>query len=204
MKKLLLLIVCAITIQANPVRIFTHVCNRPEFIEWQYLTFKKFMRDDYIFTVFNDAKDPGMAQRMVDMCKRYNIECIRIPQEIHSRPYLNRLPGEDYQSSCARCANVVQYSLDTVGFNYDGIVMIIDSDMFLTHPFSVKEFMTGYDIAAVPQSRNNDVHYLWNGLVFMDMRTLPNKRTLNCPPATVPTKTAVFCFGERVAIFAFT
>ena len=38
--------------------------------------------------------------------------------------------------------------------------------------------MDGYDLAAVPQGRSN-ISYLWPGLAFMDMRTLPNKETIN-------------------------
>ena len=63
--------------------------------------------------------------------------------------------------------------------------MVIDSDMFLIKPFSVLEYMKGYQLAGVPQSRGDKdtvVEYLWNGLVFMDMPHLPERRTIdfNC------------------------
>ena len=37
------------------VLIFTYSYNKPEFIELQYKTFKKFLLDDHELIVFNDA-----------------------------------------------------------------------------------------------------------------------------------------------------
>jgi hypothetical protein len=158
--------------------IVTHSYNRPDFIEIQEKTFKKFLKDDYKFVVFNDAPGEEMAQSIASTCRGLGLQHIRIPQSIHSKPYLYRLPGEDKNHSAVRCANVVQYSLDVLGFDHDGIVVIIDSDMFLIDDFSIEDFLKNYDIAGVPQSRG-DVHYIWNGLVFFNMNTLPNKRSIN-------------------------
>ncbi len=178
----LIFLLLSISIKAAPVKIFTYAYNRPEFVEWQYHTFKKFMQDDYVFIVFNDARESHHMHEINSICKKHGIECIRIPQEIHERPYLHRHPGEQRHHASVRTANVIQYSLDILGFDHDGLVVVIDSDMFSIKEFSVKKFMESCDIAAVPQSRNNGisyVNYLWNGLVFINMNTLPNKRSLN-------------------------
>jgi hypothetical protein len=167
----------------SQVLVITHAFNRPDFIPYQYFTFKKFLKDDYKFVVFNDARDMHHKKSIEDVCNMLGIDCIRIPQAVHDRPYLKRWPGEDYNHSVVRCANVVQYSLDVLGFDHNGIVMIIDSDMFLVKPFSLESFMTDnkIDIAGVYQGRQG-IKYLWNGIVFMNMNTLPNRRTLdwNC------------------------
>lgn len=160
------------------VLIFTYSYNRPDFIEIQYKTFKKFLKDEYEFIVFNDACDEPIEHAINHLCQRYNIRCVRIPQEIHDRPYLQRWPGESYHHPAVRNCNVVQYSLDTIGFNHDDIVALFDSDLFLVKDFSIKEFMRSFDIAGVAQSRPN-VDYLWIGLVFLDMKSLPNKSTIN-------------------------
>lgn len=161
--------------------IITHAFNRPDFIELQVETFKKFLKDDYEFVVFNDARIKKISNEISKVCKLKKIRCLKIPQEIHDRPYMYRFPGEDYNNPCVRCANVVQYSLDTLGFGHNDLVMIIDSDMFLIDNFSVKDFMDGNVLAGVPQ-RRGPVNYLWNGLVFFDMTTLPDKKSFsfNC------------------------
>src|ERR1700733_4465594 len=118
-------------VASKNVLIMTYSFNRPDFIEIQDKTFKKFLKDDYTFVVFNDAPQEEVANQIIETCNRLNLPCIRIPQSIHDAPYLQRWPGEDYHHPCVRCANVVQFSLNTLGFDRDRIVMIIDSDMFL-------------------------------------------------------------------------
>ena len=166
---------------AAEVLLFTYAYNRPDFIETQYKTFKKFLKDDYEFVVFNDARDRGMEQRINGVCKQLGIRCIRIPQEIHERPYLKRWPGESKHAPAVRNCNVVMYSLNEVGFKHDGIVALFDSDLFLVKDFSISGYTKGYDLAGLPQPRPG-ITYLWIGLTFLDMRTMPNKTTIdfNC------------------------
>lgn len=167
---------------ANQAKIwlFSYSHNRPDFIEIQYKTFKKFLLDDYEFVIFNDAKDEKMCEKIEHMCNKYCITHIRIPQEIHDRPYLERLPRERelYHHPTVRNCNVVQYSLDTLGFDHNDIVALFDSDLFLIKPFSIREYLKGSDLAGHLQIREH-INYLWIGLVFLDMAHMPNKSTLN-------------------------
>ena len=78
------------------VLIFTYAYNRPEFIETQYKTFKKFLLDEYEYVVFNDAIEPVLKKKIELMCEKLQIRCILIPQEIHDRPYLKRHPLERF------------------------------------------------------------------------------------------------------------
>ncbi len=161
--------------------VITHAYKRPDFIVLQDKTFRKFLKDDYEFVVYNDAREPKIFYAIQRTCKELNIRCIPIPQEIHKRPYLPRMQGELYDHPCITCANVVQYSLDTLGFDHNGLVMLIDSDMFLVGDLNVTEYMNDCDISGHAQSRGF-VTYLWNGIVFFNMNTLPskNKLSFNC------------------------
>lgn len=182
MKHLLIILLITSNSLYSHLLIITHSYNRPDFIEIQYKTFKKFMHDEYEFIVFNDARDSQIREQINKICSQYQISCIEIPQEIHDRPYLQRDNNSGYNHSAVRCANVVQYSLDILGFDHDDLVMIIDSDMFLVNEFSVREYLKNHDIAALPQCRSNEqekIDYIWNGLIFFNMATLPHKRTLN-------------------------
>lgn len=154
----------------SKVLIFTYSYNRPDFIELQDKTFKKFLTDEYEFVVFNDATKKDMKQKIKNTCKNLGIKCLTIPQKIHNGTT---------QASQRNC-NVVQYSLDVLGYNHDDILVLLDSDMFLIKEFSIRDAMKNYDIAGVKQG--DLVNYLWIGLVFMDMRSMPNKKTItfNC------------------------
>lgn len=171
-KKAFLLSLFLITNNSLPVDkvlIITHAFNRPDFVELQDQTFKAFLQDDYEFVVFNDARDKKIRKEIKTACKKLSLRCISIPSQLH----INR----DQPSQ--RTSDSIQYSLEELGFKHDGIVFVIDSDMFLLHPFNITNFLKGCDLYGCIQYRPQQVTYLWNGLIFMDMRTMPNKKSIN-------------------------
>jgi hypothetical protein len=165
---LLSTILCLTISSQAKVLIFTYSYNRPDFIEIQHKTFQKFLLDDYEFLVFNDATNDDMCTQIEQMCQKYAIRCIRIPQEIH---------GSVYNPSVRNCT-VVNYSLNLIGFDHDDIVALVDSDMFLIKEFSIRNYLKDFDLAGLDQIRGS-INYLWIGLVFLNMATMPNKNTLN-------------------------
>lgn len=172
---LLLFISC----QAWPkVLIITHNYNCPRFIEVQAKTFKKFLKDDYEYVVFNDANNQNMADQIENMCTTHNVSHVRIPQEIHDRPYQQRDGKYPNSAPHVRHADCVQYSMDTLGFDHDDIILMLDSDMILIHPLSLSDYMKDKDIAAFIRTFRDQVHFLWPGLTILNMKTLPEKRTL--------------------------
>lgn len=180
MKKLFVFffILTTVAVYAEKVLIITHNYNRPDFIELQYKTFKKFLHDDYEYIVFNDAQDNDLMNKIDAMCAHYNIKSIRIPQEIHSQPYLPRQPNDNLNRANIRHANCIQYSLDTIGFDHNGIVFIIDSDMFPIRPFSIADYMKDKDIAAF-MNKPRGINYICPAFCILSMNKLPDKKTLN-------------------------
>lgn len=164
---------------AEKVLIITHSYCRPDFIEMQDRAFKALLQDDYEYVVFNDAQNDDMARQIAAMCQKLTIRCIRIPQTIHTQPYLPRLPHESLQAANVRHANCVQFSLDKLGFDHDGIVFIIDSDMLPTKLFSISRYMEDKDIAAFIKYAPNGVYCLCPAMCMLYMNRLPDKRTLN-------------------------
>lgn len=182
---------------SGKVLVFTYAYNQPDFIEIQYKTFKKFLKDEYEFIVFNDAHQKKMVEEITAMCQKYDIRCIRIPQEIHSMPYLDRPTHSNFAQfhlANVRNCNVVQYSLDILGMHHDDIVALFDSDLFLIKEFSIGQFMENYKIAGVTkpcydqwwkhscQELHPDIepfNFLWIGLVFLNMPLLQNKTAIN-------------------------
>lgn len=168
------------------VLIFTYAFNRPDFIEIQHKTFKKFLLDDYEFVVFIDAFDKDMRQKIITTCNACNLKFVIVPQEIHC--HLNSTLPPNAMAAERNC-NVVQYSLDTIGFKHNDILVLLDSDLFLIKELSIIQLLEGYNLAGFSrQCRDSPFHdckkihphhppieYLWIGLIFLNMRTLPNK-----------------------------
>jgi hypothetical protein len=198
LRVLLFYFLCIFHHSFSKILIFTYAYNRPDFIELQQKMFKKFMEEEYEFVVFNDATNNNMKIEIENMCSALGLRCVRIPPEIHERPYLARPSHGNFaakQQGSVRNCNVVQYSLNEIGFKHDDIVMLFDSDMFLIKAFSVREYMQGYDLAGYKRMCYDFFHncdrdhrgrpafgYLWIGIVFLNMATMPNKNTIdfNC------------------------
>lgn len=172
------LVACVLQVYSD-VLIITHSYNRPDFIEWQHHTFEKFIQDKYRFVVFNDACDPKIYIKIREICEQLNLECIDIPQEIHSRPYLKRSPGDAMNGPHARHCNCLQYSLDTLGFKHNGPLVIVDADIFLIRPLSVANLLKNSDVVAPIRWSSNGIRFPWPGLLFMAMDKLPEKETMN-------------------------
>jgi hypothetical protein len=180
------------------ILLITHAHNRPEFIEWQHQCFKKFLQDDYEFIVYNDAVSPKVHRAIKNVCQRLGITHVPIPQEIHAALYPVTVPKERYWAlPNNRHANCIQHSLDDRGFNHDGIVVIIDSDLFLIRPLSIEELMKDCDIAAIMRMsfdrndpswpRIDGLDYLWPGFTCLQMNRLPDKKGLDFYPGAYPT-----------------
>lgn len=161
-----------LTIESK-VLIITHSFNRPDFIELHVKTFKKFLQDDYEYVVFNDAPSSHMKKEIKKTCERLGVKCFRVPQEMHAVPGRTS-PGHRHMDG-------IQYALNTIGYDFNGIVALVDSDCFLLKKFSFEKYLSGYDIAGKLEGRLNQsirVRHLSPVLVMMNMNTLPQKRTL--------------------------
>lgn len=153
------------------VLIITHSFSRPEFIEIQYRCFKAFLKDEYEFVVFNDAPNESMAKKIEDTCNKLDLQCYRVPQALH----------DTCQAPSARHGHGIKYSFEQIGFKHEGILFLVDSDIFLIKPFSVNQYMADYDFVALKQTRGDystPVVYVSPLLVLLNMKTLPNKKTL--------------------------
>jgi hypothetical protein len=186
---IVLLLTSSLPTQAK-VLIFTFSYNKPEFIELQYKTFKKFLLDDHELVVFNDATESEMATKINNMCEKYAIQCIPVPQEIHDRPYLDRSTEikhwfiNEYHAPSVLYSNVAQYALDAFGFQHDDILVIFEADLFLIKEFSFHEYLKNYALAGYNRQTDyqgdmGETALLWIGLIPIDMKSLPNKTMLN-------------------------
>jgi hypothetical protein len=129
--------------------------NRPDFLEPQWKSIQKYA-PGATFTVFDNAPDDSIK----DECRRLGLE--RIPIKIF---------GGDPSFVVGVSLNKMWGELMT----RDGILVYIDSDMFLT---DVLPDMSDHDFAFVPQKRPPDITYPWTGLMLFNMDTLPAPHAL--------------------------
>jgi hypothetical protein len=155
----------------------TAVVNNPVFIIIQHSTLSRFVKGEYKFIVFNDAKDfpdrsnggdTNIRQQIRTICSNLNIECIDIPNEKH------RLISNPID----RCADSMNYILEYQKNNKEKY-FLLDSDMFLIDYFDINTF-NDYDCAIILQTRDDPlnvgeiINYCWNGLYYFDFTRIKN------------------------------
>lgn len=189
--KLVILIFSNIQSINSKILIITTAFNKPEFIEFQYKTFKKFLKDDYEYLVFNDAIDPVFKNDINKECHKYNIRCFRVPQELHKLSYgsaeLEKLLNNHFQAAF-RHGDGIYYAFEKFGLNHDDIFVIIDSDVFLTKEFSIREYLGEYEISSITRKWTVWPHLdvvPSAELIFFNVPKLPNPKSLIFKPGFI-------------------
>lgn len=158
------------------MKVVTAVVNNPIFIEIQYYTLKKYMKCNYEFIVFNDAKDfwdftnggdITIKTTIKDMCKQLNIQCININNQHHA--------NKQYQGPSYRTADSMNVILEYQKQHPD-YYLLLDSDMFLIDYYNIDDYKN-YDCSIVLQHRKDidkttDIYYIWNGLYYFNIHKL--------------------------------
>jgi hypothetical protein len=158
------------------MKVVTAVVNNPIFIQIQYYTLKKYMKCEYEFIVFNDAKsfpdysnggDITIKNAIEETCKKLGIACINIPNYHHIKQ----------KSASVRTADSMNFILKFQE-KFPDKYLLLDSDMFLIDNFDLTDY-NNYDSAIVLQYRDNFKSYFWNGLYYFDFNKMKNKHLLN-------------------------
>lgn len=161
------------------MKILTVVVNNPLFIEIQYMTLKKYMKNEYEFIVFNDAKEfpdftndgnINIKKEIENKCKELNIKCINLYNDNH----------KEITCPAIRCAMSMNEMHKYQLLNPDKY-LIIDSDMFLIDYFDIDRYKN-YKSAILLQERdynNKKIKYLWNGIVYLDTTIDNNLNLIN-------------------------
>lgn len=194
-KILFILLFLSFQLEAK-IRLLTFHYNRPDFIEYQKRCLDRFLveKEDYELIVFNDGPTEEMASKIEAACNKWNVQCVRYNQSWHrSAPLIAKikewakmpnLPDNfpeflellDKHPSVRHC-NVIQYALDNYGYNHDDIVGLVDGDMFLIRPTSIRQLLENYSIVGT-QKTEAGTDYFWVALTLFDMRKLPDRESL--------------------------
>jgi hypothetical protein len=136
------------------MEVVTLAFNRPDFLELQLNSLKKWVKEPFKFTVFDNCPDDAIK----DECDRLGIECVPI-----------KIFSADTSWAVGLSLNKMWERLK----HNKGKLWYIDSDMFLVNKLpDIKA-----DFAFVPQKRG-EYTYPWTGLMYFNMDTLPHPEEL--------------------------
>jgi len=179
------------------LKLFTFVPNRADLIDVQMRCLQKYLGEEFILTVFNNAslgydrrRDNKKEKIEIDgTCARLGINVIEIQKEQELVDFC-----QTTEKSCTIFDRAGFYSNGNVAHAYAlcwawkhviskeiGPVCILDFDMFLKEPIKLTDYLVMADALFVGQSKPgmNDKKYAWPGFVLMDLPKFPNPETLN-------------------------
>ena len=172
-------------------RVVTNVCNNPIFIELQYLLLKKFLKTEFEFIVFNDAKDwpdqtnsndPTMRKQVIDICEKWSIRCINVENKYQRRKSIKSYGMSQRHADCL-------LKIYDMMKKERGEYLLLDSDMFLVDELDIERYRK-WEMAFVIQDRkmripDSKLTYIWPGLVYYNTNKLENLDLLftRCPKA---------------------
>lgn len=154
------------------VSVFSFAVNDKFPIDIMYRQFKKYMKEDFDFVLFNDAFDPKM-EAAINLATSYNkINCVRVPQNIHNI----QNPSEGYAST-----------LNWVVHNYAvqnncEIIVLLHSDVFPIQDVNISDII-GSNIAASTTEykilNGEGIIYFYPAFTIINMKLLQNVKDID-------------------------
>ncbi len=142
-------------------KIFSFVFNRPDILEYQIRSLKKFIIGDYDINIVYDTRDNQYYEQFKKICE---------DNEVNFYHHVSQ-PGA---SPSFYNAQAIKWAYDNVILKEDDcIVMLLDHDMFLIDEFDVVNEMSVYDVVGCRQSREH-IDYVWAGLCFFKKSSVEN------------------------------
>lgn len=166
------------------MKLYTFAHHRPDFLELQLNSFKRHLKV-FEFIVFNNAVfdlNKNNYNEIHKWCKNNKIQCIDIIKDNNLIKNIKDIdPNANifkdngtYTDAGYACAFPLEFAWKNYISKESDKICIIDSDMFF-----IKNFEFNVDLSYVPQSRDNSVLYMWNGIVFADLNKLPEKELIS-------------------------
>lgn len=142
------------------IKIITLIDRNEDFIELQYNSIKRFVKNQVEYVVFNNSKDDNRRIKINDICSNLGIQTYS-------------LSGSRYGEPSVTVSNSLNEMWQKYVKDMDGIVFYMDSDMFFISEIDIENIGSNYDIAYIPQYRdNNRIEYMWSGIFLLNLDTI--------------------------------
>lgn len=172
------------------IKIITFAHKRPDFIESQYKSIKKYVKCDYEYVVFNNAVDDEKLKKEIhEICEKINIKCIDVELEEKLRETNGEInfTEKKYTNPNLACSYpLVWLWTEKTFLNQENYLCIIDSDMFFISDINLFDLIKDNDIVYIPQYRaNGSVKYIHSHFVCLNLKKNPKLLDLNWNPGKV-------------------
>lgn len=145
------------------IKIYSFQFNNPEFLEYQFKTFKRFIKEEHQLICINNSFDNHREREAI----RQKALELNIPHHVPRNVEHRMGGGRSHQTA-----------LNWVWKNFivdsNDINMVIDHDIFLINEF---RFDANYDLTVVMQGRGNHIKYFHPGFMVIN-NTLKDKETV--------------------------
>jgi hypothetical protein len=168
--------------------IFTYAHKRPDFIELQYNSIKKYVKCNYNYTVFNNAIDnKDQYLQIKNICSKLNIKCvdIQLDPEMQTISGITNFVNNTYPNANVGTSYPIQWSFKHYVTD-EKLVCILDSDMFFINEINLEQLIIDKDIVYIPQYRqNHNIQYVWNAFVLLNLHNKPQLKNLDWTPSPI-------------------
>lgn len=145
------------------IKIYSFQFNNPEFLHYQFLTFKRFIKEEYELICINNSFDKPHEKEAI----RKKAEELNIPHYFPEN--VNHSKG-GYSHQTA-----LQWTWDKFIAKSNDINMIVDHDMFFIKDFSCD---LNYDITGIMQGRGEHIKYFHPAFMVIN-NTLKDRETVS-------------------------
>lgn len=162
----------------KPVKLYSFHCNRPDLIEFQKDSIKRFLMDDsWELIIVNNSHSPEHRAQITQQCTKFGLqEIVRVPQ---TPPGFAHSEAMNYVWQNHMLQDKGCYSA------------FLDGDMFAISEFSVNEFMAGHIFGGGKQQREHTWHWISPLLMIADVDLVPDGTTIDWIGGTAPNGTTL-------------
>jgi hypothetical protein len=137
-----------------------------DFIELQYNSIKKHIKNDYEYVVLNNAATETQIKLNEEMCGELGVKCIRIDSNQFKDP--SNIAGEALNQM--------------LGIFKGETIFKIDSDMFFMSDIDLKTLLGENDILYLPAFSGNPLkEWMWSGVFGLNTNIV--NTPINCRPS---------------------
>jgi len=189
------------------IKIFTLADHRPDLIEIQNNSIKKYVKDEnWEHIVLNNAinsndhvrnskgKPANVLERnqlIKEICRSVGSTNIDIKLEEKFRITNNNVNFTDtvYKDGITATSYALNWTWDNfITEEYKNCInVIIDSDMFFMNDININDLMRNHNFAFIPQYRGDaqEVFYAWNGIIFVKPDQIINPKEFDFDWGTI-------------------